>query len=161
MTRMSEIPPELLVEMTPAVRAFVESLMLQMAEMQARMQAEIDDLKAQVKKLTPKNSSVPPSTQHPHARIAEKTKPKSKKKRGGQTGHKRTTRELVPVEKCMEVVQLCPAVRLRQSTCRTVLRQRLSSLTKICEVDWKTSRRFTWTKPRRNKPVRRRGCGQP
>jgi hypothetical protein len=60
MTRMSEIPPELLAEMTPAVRAFVESLMLQMAEMQARMQAEIDDLKAQVKKLTPKNSSVPP-----------------------------------------------------------------------------------------------------
>ena len=79
MTRMSEIPPELLAEMTPAVRAFVESWMLQMAEMQARMQAEIDDLKAQVKKLTPKNSSVPPSTQHPHARIAEKTKPKSKK----------------------------------------------------------------------------------
>lgn len=108
MTRMSEIPPELLAEMTPAVRAFVESLMLQMAEMQARMQAEIDDLKAQVKKLTPKNSSVPPSTQHPHARIAEKAKPKSKKKRGGQTGHKRTTRELVPVEKCTEVVQLFP-----------------------------------------------------
>ncbi len=67
MTRMSEIPPELLAEMTPAVRAFVESWMLQMAEMQARMQAEIDDLKAQVKKLTPKNSSVPPSTQHPQA----------------------------------------------------------------------------------------------
>ena len=67
MTRMSEIPPALLAEMTPAVRAFVESWMLQMAEMQARMQAEIDDLKAQVKKLTPKNSSVPPSTQHPQA----------------------------------------------------------------------------------------------
>ena len=90
--------------MTPAVRAFVESLLVQMAEMQARMQAEIDELKAQVRKLTPKNSSVPPSTQHPHARPPAKTKPKSKKKRGGQNGHKRTIRELVPVEKCTEVI---------------------------------------------------------
>ena len=56
---MSDIPPELLAEMTPAVRAFVESLMVQMAEMQARMQAEIDELKAQVKNLTPKNSPCP------------------------------------------------------------------------------------------------------
>lgn len=54
MTRMSDIPPELLAEMTPNVRAFVESLLFQMAEMQARMQSEIDELKAQVKKLTPK-----------------------------------------------------------------------------------------------------------
>ena len=92
MTRMSDIPPELLAEMTPAVRAFVESLLVQMAEMQARMQAEIDELKAQVKKLTPKNSSVPPSTQHPHARPAAKPKPKSKKKHGGQNGHFRQSK---------------------------------------------------------------------
>ena len=105
---MSDIPPELLAEMTPAVRAFVESLLVQMAEMQARMQAEIDELKAQVKKLTPKNSSVPPSTQHPHARPPAKQKPKSKKKRGGQNGHNRTLRELVPVERCTEVIALLP-----------------------------------------------------
>lgn len=105
---MSDIPPELLAEMTPNVRAFVESLLFQMAEMQARMQSEIDELKAQVKKLTPKNSSVPPSTQHPHARTPEKPKPKSKKKRGGQNGHKRTIRKLVPVEECTEVVPLLP-----------------------------------------------------
>ena len=108
MTRMSDIPPELLAEMTPAVQAFVESLLVQMAEMQARMQAEIDELKAQVKKLTPRNSSVPPSTQHPHARPPAKPKPKSKKTRGGQNGHKRTVRELVPVEKCTEVIPLLP-----------------------------------------------------
>ena len=68
MTRMSAIPPELLAEMTPAVRVFVESLLVEMAEVQAAMQAEIDELKSQVKRLTPQNSSVPPSTQHPHAR---------------------------------------------------------------------------------------------
>jgi len=32
--------------MTPALRAFIESLRIRMAEMQARMQAEIDELKA-------------------------------------------------------------------------------------------------------------------
>ena len=108
MTRMSEIPPELLAEMTPAVRVFVESLLIQMS---AR-QAEIDDLKTQVKRLTPQNSSVPPSTQHPHARPIPKPKSKSKKKRGGQKGHRRVVRELVPVERCAEVVPLHP------ETCR-------------------------------------------
>ena len=108
MTRMSEIPPELLAEMTPAVRVFVESLLIQMSA----MQAEIDDLKTQVKRLTPQNSSVPPSTQHPHARPIPKPKPKSKKKRGGQKGHRRVVRELVPVERCAEVVPLHP------ETCR-------------------------------------------
>ena len=105
---MSEIPPELLAEMTPAVRAFVELLLLQMEEMRSRMQAEIDELKAQVKKLTPKNSSVPPSTQHPHARTPQKPEAKSRKNRGGQNGHKRTVRELVPVERCTEVIPLLP-----------------------------------------------------
>jgi len=74
---MSEIPPEILAEMTPAVRVFVESLLTRMADMQMAMQAEIDELKTQVKRLTPQNSSVPPSTQHPHARPPAKPKPKS------------------------------------------------------------------------------------
>jgi transposase len=104
MTRMSEIPAELLAEMTPAVRVFVESLLIRMAD----MQAEIDDLKTQVKRLTPQNSSVPPSTQHPHARLVAKPKPKSKRKRGGQKGHRRAVRELVPVERCVDVIALRP-----------------------------------------------------
>ena len=98
------VTADLLLEMTPAVRAFVEGLLRQRAE----MQAEIDDLKAQVGRLTPKNSSVPPSTQHPHARPPRKAKPKSKRKRGGQRGHRRSVRELVPVERCAEVVVLRP-----------------------------------------------------
>jgi transposase len=104
MTRMSEIPADLLAEMTPAVRVFVESLLIRMAD----MQAEIDDLKTQVKRLTPQNSSVPPSTQHPHARLVAKPKPKSKRKRGGQKGHRRAVRELVPVERCVDVIALRP-----------------------------------------------------
>lgn len=104
MTRMSEIPPEILAEMTPAVRAFVESLLVQMAA----MQDEIDELKSQLKRLTPQNSSLPPSTQHPHARPAPKPTPKSNKPRGGQRGHRQAVRPLVPVERCTEVIPLVP-----------------------------------------------------
>ncbi len=111
MTRKSEIPAELVAEMTPAVRVFVESLLLQIVELKVQtvnMQAEIEELKSQVKRLTPQNSSLPPSTQHPHARPATKPRTKSKKKRGGQAGHRRVVRELVPVERCAEVIALRP-----------------------------------------------------
>ena len=136
MTRMSDIPAELLAEMTPAVRAFVESLLLQMAEMQARMQAEIDELKAQVKRLTPQNSSLPPSTQHPHARPPANSKPKSQKKRGGQQGHRRNIRKLVPIEQCTEVVILMPDTCRRcgkelQGTDPQPYRHQVSELPKI------------------------------
>ena len=50
------IPPELDAEMTPAVRAFVESLLDRIGKLEARVGA------------TPQNSSLPPSTQHLHAR---------------------------------------------------------------------------------------------
>ncbi|HEY0982791.1 IS66 family transposase [Schlesneria sp.] len=105
---MSEIPAELLAEMTPAVRAFVASLLASMESQRARMQEEIDDLKAQVKRLTPQNSSMPPSTQHPHARPTPKPKSNSKRKRGGQDGHRRVVRQLVPIERCAEVHSLLP-----------------------------------------------------
>ena len=52
------IPPELEVEMTPAVRVFVESLLERIRKLEAKAG------------LTPQNSSLPPSTQHPHAKPA-------------------------------------------------------------------------------------------
>ncbi len=111
MTRMSQIPAEIFAEMTPAVRAFVEGLLSTIDAQQAqiaKMQVEIDELKSQVKRLTPQNSSVPSSTVHPHARPAPKPKPKSKRTRGGQAGHKRMVRELVAIERCQEVIPLIP-----------------------------------------------------
>ena len=44
---------------------------------------------------------------HPHARPAKQ--PKSKRKRGGQQGHKKHERTLIPVEQCDEVHPLKPA----------------------------------------------------
>jgi len=97
------IPPELEAEMTPAVRAFVGSLLVKIA----KMEAELEELRQQVKGKTPQNSSLPPSTQHPHAKPASR-KRKSKKKRGGQPGHPKHQRRLIPSEDCDGVESLKP-----------------------------------------------------
>lgn len=99
MTGTSQIPAELAGQMTPEVRAFVDSLLVRIAALERQL--------ADAKK-TPKNSSLPPSTQHPHAKTPKSAKAKTKRKRGGQPGHKRHTRTLIPSEQCSEVVPLYP-----------------------------------------------------
>lgn len=98
MTRMSEIPPELLKEMTPGVRAFVETLLATIAEQQKR----IDELERRVG-MNSGNSSMPPSSDGPQQQPAKSQKPKSKRKRGGQFGHPKRTRLLIPTEECDHV----------------------------------------------------------
>ena len=96
-TCMSKIPPELEAEMTPAVRAFVLSLL-----------KRLDEAEAEIHKLTPRNSSLPPSTEHPHAK--PKRKPAGKKrKQSSQKGHKRHQRDLVPTEDCSSVTVCQPS----------------------------------------------------
>lgn len=89
------IPPELDAEMTPAVRAFVVMLLERIRDLEARLG------------LTPQNSSLPPSTQHPHAKPPSR-KSKSKRKRGGQPGHPKHDRPLIPTEECDDVQSLKP-----------------------------------------------------
>ena len=69
-------------------------------------EGRIAELEARLNK-TPQNSSLPPSTQHPHAKLPAK-KPRSKKKRGGQPGHAKHQRPLIPTEQCDEVQTLKP-----------------------------------------------------
>ncbi len=90
------IPPELEAEMTPAIRAFVELLLERIARLEAKGE------------VTPQNSSLPPSTQHPHAKPPGE-KRKSKKRRGGQPGHPKHQRPLIPTEQCDDVEPLKPA----------------------------------------------------
>jgi len=92
---MSKIPPVLADEMTPAVRAFVESLLGRIADLEARLG------------MTPQNSSLPPSSQHPHARPVPQ-KPKGKRKRGGQKGHPKHARTLLPPEQVDQTLVLKP-----------------------------------------------------
>jgi transposase len=97
------IPPELDAEMTPAVRAFVQSLLARIAQ----LEAHVEQLQRQGKGKTPQNSSLPPSSQHPHAKPAPR-KRKSKKKRGGQPGHKKHERPPIPTDECDDVQRLKP-----------------------------------------------------
>lgn len=91
-----QIPPEVAAEMTPAVRAFVEVLLARIA----KLEAEVAEWK---RKKTPQNSSLPPSSEHPHAKATPET-PKSGRKRGGQPGHAKCERPLIPTGQCDEVV---------------------------------------------------------
>ena len=80
---MSSLPisPEQLATLPPDVRAVIEAIVRHYEERIARLEAELQGLRK-----TPQNSSLPPSTQHPHAKPL-KPRSKSKKKHGGQPGH--------------------------------------------------------------------------
>jgi transposase len=94
---------------TPDVQAVVRMLLARIAEQDRRiaeLEARVDDLQGRLSR-SPQNSSLPPSSQHPHAK-APITKPKSKKKRGGQPGHVKHERPLFPIEQCNEVHTLKP-----------------------------------------------------
>ena len=98
-----EITEEWLARQTPEVQVVIRHLQAQIAALNVR----VAELESRVQKLTPQNSSLPPSTQHPHAKPPSQ-KTKSKRKRGGQPGHRRHQRQLVPTEQCSEVVPLRP-----------------------------------------------------
>jgi transposase len=102
-----EITEELIARQSPEAQAIIRLLHAHIAELKtevAELKAEIDRLKK-----TPQNSSLPPSSQHPHAKPAP-PQPKSNKRRGGQPGHPRHERALIPAEECQAVITLKPDV---------------------------------------------------
>jgi len=98
------IPPEIDAEMTPAVRAFVEALIDRIQDLEARLGSN------------PLNSSRPPSSVHPHAKPNRPKREGPKRKRGGQPGHPRHQRELIPTEECQHVIPLKPEACRRCAT---------------------------------------------
>jgi transposase len=97
MSAMSQtIPEEVIARQPPEAQAIIRLLL-----------ARIEALEARLNK-TPQNSSLPPSSQHPHAKPAAPRQP-SGKKRGGQPGHPRHERALISTEECSEVVTLKPS----------------------------------------------------
>ena len=87
------VTEETIARQTPEAQAIIRLLLARIAELEAR----IAELERQGKGKTPQNSSLPPSTQHPHER-PQPPKRKSKKKRGGQLGHEKHERALIPTE---------------------------------------------------------------
>ena len=97
------ITEEIIARQPPEAQAIIRLLLAKIAE----LEAQIEELQRQVKGKTPQNSSLPPSTQHPHAR-PQPPKRKSKKKRGGQPGHEKHERPLIPTDQCDDVQPLRP-----------------------------------------------------
>lgn len=97
-----EITEELIARQPPEAQAIIRALLAQIAALERRI-AELESRLGR----SPQNSSLPPSTQHPHAKLAPE-KPKSKKKRGGQPGHKKHERPHLPSGDCDHLEILKP-----------------------------------------------------
>jgi transposase len=110
----SPITGEELASLPPEFRRLLERVIAHYEGLLAKQAARIAELETQLGK-TPQNSSLPPSSQHPHAKPPQKqnkNQSRSKKRRGGQPGHAKHERPLIPRDECDEVQDLRP------STCR-------------------------------------------
>jgi transposase len=108
-----DAPPPVSADDLAATPPSVLALIQWQARQIARLTARVAELEAQVADLTARlnkdstNSSVPPSSTHPHAKPLS-PKPQSKRRRGGQPGHDKHERALIPVEDCQAVVPCVP-----------------------------------------------------
>jgi transposase len=100
------LPPSVLAALPPAVVAVLQWQAAQIDQLTAR----VADLEARLGKDST-NSSKPPSTEHPHAKPV-RSKAKSRLSPGGQPGHPKHHRPLIPTAECQAVV-VC-----RPSACR-------------------------------------------
>lgn len=92
-----DLTEELIARQPPEAQAIIRVLLARIAELEAKLNK------------SPQNSSLPPSSQHPHSKPPRpKGKGAKKRKRGGQPGHTRHQRELIPTEECDDVVPLKP-----------------------------------------------------
>jgi transposase len=103
-------------EFQAVVRSVVDHFEAQLAmacEQIAALKQEVARLTAELaaSRKTPRNSSLPPSTEHPHSKSnssGQTKQPKTKRRRGGQKGHPKHERKLIPPEQCDHVVPLIP-----------------------------------------------------
>src|SRR5262249_36071989 len=95
-----EVTEELIARQPPEARAIIRALLARIQELQDRL------------KQSPHNSSLPPSSEHPHARPPRR-KPRAARPRGGQLGHPRLERSLLPPGQCDDVIRLKPAAGRR------------------------------------------------
>lgn len=87
----------------PAVQEFLLSLIVHVQ----KLEAEIAELRERVNRNS-HNSSKPPSSDGPEVPPKTNRKTKSNRNRGGQPGHKGSTRKLVPIEQVKESHDIKP-----------------------------------------------------
>jgi len=96
------ITPEQLATLPSEVRVVLEAVIQHYEKRIAQLEAELAGFRK-----TPRNSSLPPSSQHPHAKSAP-ARPKSRKNQGGQPGHQKHERKLIPAKDCTSVITVRP-----------------------------------------------------
>lgn len=120
-TLVPQLTEEVISRQPPEAQAIIRSLLAVNAQQQRRievlelrnaaLEARVAELEEEVRQLrggkTSQNSSLPPSQEHPHHKSTP-TRPKSSKKQGGQPGHRKFERALIPVEECKEVITCKP-----------------------------------------------------
>jgi len=90
-----EITEELIARQSPEAQTIIHALLAKIQELEGRLNQ------------SPRNSSRPPSTEHPHAKPPRR-KAAAKRPPGGQAGHARHVRPLLPPEQCDAVIPLKP-----------------------------------------------------
>src|SRR5262245_62723433 len=88
------IPAELWDQIPPAAQAVVLALVQQYEQRLQALEKRVDELEQRLNQNST-NSSRPPSSDAPHVK-RRPPKPPSGRKRGGQPGHQRQQRPLVP-----------------------------------------------------------------
>jgi transposase len=91
-----EITEELIARQPPEAQAIIRALLAKIRELEDRLNQ------------SPRNPSLPPSTEHPHAKPPRRKSP-AQRPPGGQPGHARHLRPLLPPEPCDAVIPLKPA----------------------------------------------------
>jgi transposase len=110
---MGFVPPisvELWDQIPPAAQAAILTLVQQYEQQLQALQKQVDDLRQRLNQNST-NSSRPPSSDPPHVK-RRPPKPPSGRQRGGQPGHIRQQRPLVPPE------QLKQSIPVKPSACR-------------------------------------------
>ena len=122
---MSPLPitPELIAALPPEFQVLLQAVIDRCEKRIAGLKAEL----AATKK-TLRNSSLPPSTEHPHAKPAPRKEP-SGQKPGGQPGHPKHERALIPPERRQAIIPVKPETCRRcgeslRSTAATLLAAR-------------------------------------
>src|ERR1700754_4916585 len=107
MTNSLPIPDDLWGTVPPDAQAAIAAVFVAMQQRHADLEARVSDLEARLK-LNSTNSSKPPSSD-PIGIKRRPPAPASGKKRGGQRGHRKALRTLVPPEKLRQVIPCKPS----------------------------------------------------
>src|SRR5579872_7342231 len=107
---MSSVPPipvELWSEIPPAAQAAVLALIQQYEQRLHALQQKVDQLTERLNRNST-NSSRPPSSDPPHVK-RRPPQPSSGRKKGGQPGHARQQRPLVPPQQVKQTIPVMPS----------------------------------------------------